>query len=314
MSKNKTRTKKSDDIYFDNTTCRLLCDHDGDLTNRVDALERPLSVILQVTRRCPFSCVFCSETEPCPDPTLPQLRDMKEHLEGVCRVFLSGGEPLLREDFAEIVDIFGTSFVLGLATNASVPDKLIPILKKRIAFVNIGLDGPRNTTSRIRGDYDTIMKGVFRFRDHKIPISLTCVVLSSTIDSVLYVCQIADVVGARKVKLVLPVPKGNAAELDCNEFLSYDAVESLFDDIVQAKSRYGWTPRITLTAWTRATEGYSILVYPNGDTVAWPVYETKDKVKHLGNLIDEPIKDIWQRYPYKLNHLKKYLGESIFLA
>jgi MoaA/NifB/PqqE/SkfB family radical SAM enzyme len=82
------------------------------------------------------------------------------------------------------------------------------ILKERVDFVNIGLDGPRNVTTRIRGDYDKIMRGIHRFKEYGISLSLSCVVLSSTKDAVLFTCQIADLVEAKKLKLILPIPKG----------------------------------------------------------------------------------------------------------
>jgi hypothetical protein len=69
----------------------------------------PLSVILQVTKRCDFGCVFCSETLHMGDPTLAQLDVIRGNLAGVQRVFLSGGEPLLRRDLPEIADMYSGS-------------------------------------------------------------------------------------------------------------------------------------------------------------------------------------------------------------
>ena len=47
----------------------------GDLDPRAlaEAADAPLSVIVQVTKRCDFGCVFCSETLMMPDPTLDPL-------------------------------------------------------------------------------------------------------------------------------------------------------------------------------------------------------------------------------------------------
>jgi hypothetical protein len=69
-----------------------------------EAATVPLSVILQVTKRCNFDCSFCSETLQLPDPSLAQLDAIRANLAGTQRVFLSGGEPLLRRDFGDIVD------------------------------------------------------------------------------------------------------------------------------------------------------------------------------------------------------------------
>ncbi|MEU4090127.1 radical SAM protein [Streptomyces aureus] len=79
---------------------------DASVTAIANTLDAPLSVIVQVTKRCDFDCSFCSETLQMPDPTLEQLDTMRENLAGVSRVFLSGGEPLARKDFGEVVDIF----------------------------------------------------------------------------------------------------------------------------------------------------------------------------------------------------------------
>lgn len=43
----------------------------------------PLSVILQVTKRCDFDCTFCSETLQMKDPSLEQLATMSVNLAGV---------------------------------------------------------------------------------------------------------------------------------------------------------------------------------------------------------------------------------------
>ena len=69
----------------------------GDPAALAEAAAVPLSVILQVTRRCDFGCVFCSETSPMPDPSLGELDMFRANLAGVRRVFLSGGEGRFRQ-------------------------------------------------------------------------------------------------------------------------------------------------------------------------------------------------------------------------
>ena len=302
--------KVKEGILFNKSSCRFEADR-----SEISVDDLPLSVILQVTRRCNFSCIFCSETEMMADPTLEELQKIRDNLYGVPRVYLSGGEPLLRKDLPEILDMFYGNFVIGLPTNAVIhTSELLKILKERADFVNIGLDGPRNVTTRIRGNYDKIMRGVHRFQEYGISLSLSCVVLSSTKDAVLFTCQIADLVEAKKLKLILPISKGNALDLPVSEYLSLEESTVLFAEVKKAKEAYGWTPKITLTAWGPDVEGYSLLVYPDGNTYAWPIYNQSDKVLLLGNLIKESIRDIWVRNPYKQNHYNKYLGRSILVA
>lgn len=284
---------------------------EADVNELFSTLNRPLSVILQITRNCHFNCEFCSEKDQMPDPNINELKIFEKNLELVPRIFLSGGEPLTRNDFKEIVEIFSERHILGLPTNAVASEKNIEIIKRNKISVNVGLDGPRAITSRVRGDYDFIMKGLIGFIKNDIPFSLTAVVLRSTLDSILYTCQMADALGARKMKFVLPVPKGNALKLDKSEYITETEAITICDKINEAKIKFGWKTVYTFSIWNKKTDGYSILVYPNGKTYAWPALEYEDKVLLLGDLHDDTIEEIWERYPFKYNHINKYLGNGV---
>lgn len=292
-------------------SCHRLKLHGQTVGELVSSLDCPLSVILQITRKCHFNCVFCSEKHDMPDPSLDELKLYAEHLEGVPRVFLSGGEPLTRPDFGQIVEIFKAGHILGLPTNAVASERNLEAIKSNHISVNVGLDGPRGVTSSVRGDYDFIMRGIKNFIKNDIDFSLTAVVLRSTMDATLYTCQIADALGAKKMKFVLPIPKGNALKLDSSEYISDEEAHRLCSQIRDAKARFGWKTTYTFTVWNKQTNGYSILVYPDGKTYAWPALSEEDKVLLLGDLHTDSIKDIWKKYPYKFNHVNKYLGNGV---
>ncbi|KLL10579.1 MULTISPECIES: radical SAM protein [Protofrankia] len=281
-----------------------------DLDAVVDAAAGPLSVILQVTKRCNFDCSFCSETLQEPDPSLAVLERVRDNLAGVPRVFLSGGEPLLRRDFIDIVDMF-TGTVLGVPTNATRGIQHAHHLTGKIAFVNVGLEGPRATTNRVRGDYDTVLAGVRAFQDAGLPLSLSAVVYRSTLAALPFTYQIADVLDAGKLKLILPLRKGNALDLAGHEFLSLEEATAAFERLTELRTVHDWRPALRLTAWTPATEGHMIVVGPGGTASAWPVYTAPDLLEPLGSLLDEPITALWQRYRFQRNHYAKYLGQSI---
>lgn len=278
-----------------------------------EAAAVPLSVILQVTKRCDFGCVFCSETLHMGDPSLDQLDTIRRNLAGVQRVFLSGGEPLLRRDLPEITDMY-SGFIVGLPTNATRGLAMAPRLAGRVAFVNIGFDGPRSTFSRVRGDYDKVMTGVRAFQQTGLPISLSAVVLRSTVHALPYLYQIADVLDAGKLKLILPLRKGNALGLPDREFITVEEARDAFGRLTELRATHDWRPAVRMTPWTTETEGHMIVVEPNGSAQAWPVYDQPDLFLPLGNLLEEPITAIWDRYPYKASHYAKYLGASIYTA
>jgi len=105
--------------------------------------------------------------------------------------------------------------------------------------------------------------------------------------------------------------RANALDLDEHEFISNAEAETTFRNLTALASTYAWRPALRLTAWTPETEGHMICVEPTGKANAWPVYDAKDLFEPLGNVLEEPITEIWKRYRFKRNHVAKYLGASI---
>jgi len=290
-----------------------LTDPAADLDQLASEAPVPLSMILQVTKRCNFDCSFCSETLQLPDPTLDQLATMQANLAGVPRVFLSGGEPLMRRDFGEVVELFA-DHVIGVPTNATRGRQHAERLAGRVAFVNVGLEGPRATTNRVRGDYDQVLAGIRAFAEHGLAISLSAVVYRSTLHALPFTYQIADVLDAGKLKLILPLRKGNALDLPEDEFISHTEAGDAFGRLRELRAIHGWRPALRMTTWTPQTEGHMIVVEPTGLANAWPVYDAPDLFEPLGSVLDEPVTEIWRRYRFKRNHYAKYLGRSIRTA
>lgn len=284
---------------------------DLSIADIASSLTAPLSVIVQVTKRCDFDCSFCSEVLQMPDPTLGQLDTIRQNLAGVSRVFLSGGEPLMRKDFSEVVDIFHGHHIVAVPTNATHALDHAKNIADKIAYANVGLEGPRAAFKRVRGDYDKTMAGVRILQEAGIPLALSAVVYRSTLSVLPYTVQIADVLDATKVKLILPLRKGNALNLADHEFITTDEAETTFARLKEQRAEMQWTPALRLTAWTPQNEGHMIVVEPNGIARAWPVYDAPDLWEPLGNVLEEPISAIWDRYRFKENHVSKYVGRSI---
>ncbi|MFE4667178.1 radical SAM protein [Streptomyces sp. NPDC056716] len=284
---------------------------DLDIAVAAEAATVPLSVILQVTKRCNFDCSFCSEILQKPDPTLGQLDTIRANIAGVGRVFLSGGEPLMRKDFGEVVDIYHPHHIVAVPTNATHGLDHARNIAGKIAYANIGLEGPRATTNRVRGDYDKVMPGVRALQEAGIPLALSAVVYRSTMNALPFTVQIADVLDAGKVKLIMPLRKGNAENLADHEFISHEEADDAFDRLKAARAEHQWSPALRLTKWTPENEGHMICIEPDGKAQAWPVYDAPDLFEYLGNVLEEPITAVWERYRFKANHLSKYLGRSI---
>lgn len=303
-------------IYFDRKNHEFALQNLSEEKITYEDIKQPLSLIVQVTRRCPLKCAFCSESEQFRDPEFQSLESLKEKIRGVKRVYLSGGEPLIRHDIFDLIKSYRNQFpILGLPTNCVyITDDVCNKLKGNIDYINAGLDGPRQINNLIRGDYDGIIRGLNNLRNSGIEVSLSTVILKTTLPYLQYVVQIADSLGITKVKMVVPVLRGRAKELQATDFADNASILEKFNEIKDLKEKLGWTPRVKFTFWDKNTEGYALLVYPNQKVFAWPVFDAPERVLYIGDLSHESINEIWNKYPYKINHINKYVGLSMHKA
>jgi len=94
------------------------------------------------------------------NPTEPKLEVTAETLAklpgGFDNLNLSGGEPTLRRDLADLVDIlYPKARIMEISSNGLHPEKLVPIIKKYPDIkVRFSLEGNEATNNRIRGEDD----------------------------------------------------------------------------------------------------------------------------------------------------------------
>ena len=114
-----------------------------------------LTVIL--TFRCNSKCQMCyiwqNPTDPREEVTLDTLRKLPG---GFDNLNVSGGEPTLRRDLAEVVDIlYPKARIMEISSNGLNPKRLVPIIKKYPDIkVRFSLEGDELTNNKIRGEKD----------------------------------------------------------------------------------------------------------------------------------------------------------------
>jgi len=97
-------------------------------------------------------------------------------------------------------------------------------------------------------------------------------------------------------------------------FVPTGEIDALTAYLRREKERNGWRVRITISDWTRIGQGHAILVEPDGRAIASPVWEHPDCLLPFGNLAEEDMEDLWQKYPYKENHMNKYLENTLIVV
>lgn len=283
-------------------------------------LKQPLSLTVQITRRCNLYCKWCSEAKQIKDPTLKDLKFLASQIKGVGRVYISGGEPLVRKDFVQIINYYSKRFrVLALLTNATLIDeKMAKFLKNKIKYAKVGLDGPRSINNLTRGNYDEAIKGIKNLINAGIDVSISAMFLKPNLPYLDKLAQIADVLGVTQLKLIEPVRRGRSANYPISEIPQKSEIMKKIKELKILKNKLGWRIKIEYTFWDKKTEGYSLLVYPNFDVHAWPILDatktSDDASIFVGNLYKQNIQEIWSNLPieFKRNHIKKYTGKSMY--
>lgn len=116
-----------------------------------------MDLTVVATFRCNSKCQMCyvwqNPTEPREEVTLDTLSKLPG---GFDNLNVSGGEPTLRKDLAEMVDVlYPKARVMEISSNGLHPERILPIIRKHPDIkVRFSLEGDAVTSNRIRGEKD----------------------------------------------------------------------------------------------------------------------------------------------------------------
>jgi len=106
-------------------------------------------IIFPVTYKCNLNCVYCNVKNSRQEPNIDICLDLINKSDNNW-VFITGGEPLLRNDIIDIcknIKSFGKK--IGLTTNGTTNNYEI---LKYIDRIGVSLDGDKEVTDKNRGD------------------------------------------------------------------------------------------------------------------------------------------------------------------
>lgn len=161
-------------------------------------LQRPIQVSFAVTNRCNLKCIYCygeyfyrKQT----DFTLEELKRIFDYLKkkGAVQIYLTGGEPLLRTDFDDIVNYLKKlKFNIGIVTNGILIPHKLDILKK-FDHILLSIDGDKesNDKNRGKGTFEKIINAMELLKKNKIPFYLKTVFNKNNYKQLDYVLDLA---------------------------------------------------------------------------------------------------------------------------
>jgi radical SAM protein with 4Fe4S-binding SPASM domain len=211
-----------------------------DVTPPADHLTGPLAVHLEVVAACNLTCTHCFAGElPRREPplTLAELDALFANLArmGSFRLGITGGEPLLRKDLFDILDL-ATSHGLHpcLTTNALLLNETTAkkLGERPLVWLNVSLDGATaetNDTVRGEGTFDRVLEKIAMLRQHA-RFSLAFTVMRHNADETRAFAELGARTGAHTVVFRPLYPVGTA-ETNTDLWPSFDDYERALDAI-----------------------------------------------------------------------------------
>ena len=197
----------------------------------------PFMVQFELTKICPLKCLHCfnnagiaKTNELSTDEVLVVLQKIKQM--GVKRMQLTGGEPLARRDFSQIIKYASKSMMAIVVTSSGyiMTDALADEISNcKNVVVQISVDGTEKTHNRIRGledSYEKAINTVELLLSKSVPVSISCTINNTNVDDIEYVTAKARDLGAFQITYGITLPKGRAKNNDITE-INKEQIEEL---------------------------------------------------------------------------------------
>lgn len=120
----------------------------------------PQIVTFRVTSRCNNNCKYCFGPKNVGEMDLPKLKQLFHllYMKGVKAIVLTGGEPLLRDDFGEILKEFKKyNFKVFLDTNGDLFFKYKDLISSYVDVIGLPIDFP-DSSYRNENNLRTILE------------------------------------------------------------------------------------------------------------------------------------------------------------
>lgn len=152
---------------------------------------------VSVTERCNFRCHYCMPEKPfswVPKENLLSYEDLFKFIkigidEGIKKVRITGGEPLLRDNldyFVKLISDYKNDIDLALTTNGFLLPQMAQKLKDAgLKRINISLDTLNQERAMKIAQKDvlpTVLEGIYKAKDVGLKIKINCVPLKNIND------------------------------------------------------------------------------------------------------------------------------------
>lgn len=200
-----------------------------------DNFERQHTYLrISLTEKCNLRCTYCMPEAGIPLSPKAHLMTADEIFgiaklfveNGVTKIRLTGGEPLVRKDFEAIVKKLALLHVeIAITTNGILLDRYLPLLKKlHITNITVSIDSlnaEKNKRITRRDQFKKVWNNIKLLQSHTNHVKLNVVLLKGTNDD-----EIAD---------FITLTKNNNFKIRFIEFMPFDGNQWKTDKLVTQK-------------------------------------------------------------------------------
>ena len=267
------------------------------------------SIGLQVTKRCNAQCIHCAASQQSPELSTEKMLELIEKLykEGCVKLNFTGGEPLLREDLALLLK---KAKSLGMATTLStngfaLTREKIREIKPYLTNIRFSLHGLEKTNDEVfqkKGAFNRIMKSIGYSHDEGLSVGVMFSAMLKNFQEIDELSKILEKKGVDKLIIFTLMSAGRAQAIFAKEFLHVSELENQLN-LIRRNNKNNRKLEITLVDWR--IQGQCLLIDPTGILYGYDFSEA-DSYLWLGNALEESLKELWDKFPYKTNYYKYY--------
>ncbi len=281
------------------------------------AVDRPLGLLAELTYRCPLHCSYCSNPLDLAAhadelTTAEWRRVLGEARElGVLQLHLSGGEPLLRRDLAQIVRCAGE---LGLYTNlitsalGLTPPRAEELLAAGLDHVQISLQADEAALSdRLAGvrSFERKLVAARLVKELGWPLTLNVVLHRHNVDRVAGILDLAEELQADRIELAHTQYYGWAlhnregllpsrAQLERAQGVvraAHERLQGRMEIVYVLPDYFSRYPKPCMGGWGRR----QLTVVPDGDVLPCPTAHTLPLPR--ASVREHSLAWIWEQSP-----------------
>ncbi len=257
----------------------------------------PFQVSLELTHRCNLSCQHCYiDTRLREELSLSEMKSVLDQLAkaGTMYLLFTGGEPLVRQDFFDIVYYAKEKgFLFMLLTNGTLitPEVARKIAQLEPVSVGMSLHGATAVThdsiTRKSGSFKALIRAFHLLKELDVNVMLHSILMNLNVNEAERMKELCHMLGAylHIGYEIIPTREGSSAPFQYEASLT-ELCENYSKDWFEDNSTVTETSGVC-----KAGKGICS-VSPNGDVFPCLLMPMK-----VGNLRKEKFVDIWQNNP-----------------